>query len=319
MLTFKEVKAIVAPFSGRAGGSPASDSVGTFAKTVMESLLYSGSQGGVRRVSIRACNGLLSLPPEVELPVKVKINGRATEVWGKWLTYSQVHEDCSNYPPADSVMSEEGETPLAYPLPSGGSVVGVMGVYDEVPDAHVLIQGKDSTGKAVYTWHNGEQLPGERLTIKKGQITHGQVVWGEITGVSKPKTNGYIQLWAVDPFTDYRQFLADWSPSEEKPRYRQFRLLSRGVDPIVKITMLCRMKLKDNYHDNELTLFDNSLAVLMAAQRVQGEYNNDVQVANYKKAATDDVLDREAGYKKVSGNPCVIFHELSGASIKNIV
>lgn len=287
----------------------------------MESLLFSGSQAGIRKLCILAHRGCLSLPPEVEIPIKARIDHRVSEVWSKWGTFSSGTDDLERCPPWREILVEDGtQTPLAYELPEGGSVIGVMGTCDEDDDAFVLVQGKDITGREIYMPANGEQLPGEKFKIKKGTIRFGSVSFGEITGVIKSKTNGYVSLFAVDPQRQsIRQFLADWNPSEEKPLYRKFRIVTAKCSHrTAHLSMLCRVRLKDNYHDNELTLFDNSLAIILAAQRIQSEINNDSQTAGFKKQGLEDILDKEASYKKKAQGPVDVFYALSGGSIKNI-
>lgn len=321
-LTFKEFRSIVAPYAGRAGKCAIASEVATFSRQVMEYLLYSGSESGVKKLCIQAHRGCLSLPPEVELPIKVRVDNRSADLWSKWHTFHS--DDPKNWDrcsPASDVLREEGSrTPLAYDLPTGGAVLGVMATCDEDPNAGVIIQSQDLSGREVYTTHQGEQIAGEKFSLKKNEIRYGRVLVGNVTGVIKPQTNGYVVLYAVDPQRNrIIKFLADWNPSEEKPLYRKFKVDLRGCDHVANISMLCRVRLKDSYLDNELTLFDNSLAVLIGAQRVQAEVNNDIQTAGYKKGAVEDLLEKEGGYKKISGNPVDVYHPLSGGAIRNIV
>lgn len=317
-ITFAAFREIVAPYAGRAGRSSSDPAVSLFARQVMEYLLHSGSGDAIREVRLCAYRGYLSLPPEVETPLKAKINERTTQLWSHWATFhSAVSEgQCM---PVGNVLAEEGNrTPLANALPRTGCVLGVLGNCAE-KNAFVTIQGKDLTGKEVYTMFRGERVVGERLEIEEGQIRYGQVQFGEVTAVLKSKTNGYVTLFAINPVTQaICHFLADWAPSEERPSYRRCRLLT-PCGEIVSLTLICRVRLKDNYNDQELTLFDNSLAIMLAAQHVQSEKNNDTQTANYKDGAVGRILEREGSYKKKMGEFVDVVHQLSGGSIKNIV
>jgi len=320
-LTFGEIKEIVAPYAGRTGKCPDDEETAKFARIVMENLLYSGSHAGLRRLNILAAKGCISLPPEVEVPLKARIDHRVANIWNKWFSFHSVNEDIENRcRPAGEVLIEDGDfTPLAYPLPPSGSLIGVMGICDEGPDASVIIQGKDPTGREVYTIFRGEELTGEKIGICKGVIKYGQVCFAQIDAVLKTKTNGYVSLFSVCPQTNERTLLADYTPLEEKPLYRKFRVVSRSCGPIAHVSMLCRVRLKDNYHTNDITFFENNLAVLLAAQRIQAEVNNDSQVAGYKTAALADMLEKESSYKKINGNPIDVFFPLSGGSIKNLI
>lgn len=319
-LTFSEIKRLVAPYAGRAGKCASSEEVSRFARDVMSYLLLSGSAAGTRKLCIWAYKGCISLPPEVELPLKARIDKRQANIWDKWFTFHSVSDDLEACPPAGEIIAEDGVmSPLAYMLPEAGSIIGVMGTCEEPEGPHISVQGKDTTGRPIYTYFRGKQVYGEEFQISKNQVRYGKVTFGEITAVVKPKTNGYVALFAVNPRTEEKVFLADYSPSDEKPMYRRFRIISRSCPSVVHVTMLCRVRLKDNYLDNEITFFENSVAVKLAAQRLQAEDNNDANTANYKRQATEDLLEKEAGYKKISGGPVSTFFPLSGGAIKNIV
>lgn len=322
MLTFGELKTLVAPYAGRAGKCANASEVGLFARSVLQHLLFEGAEPGIRKVCLIAEAGCFSLPSEVETVLKVRIDRRVGNVLSKWIDYHTVNEsfDGQECIPSGQILAEDGElSPLAYSLPPTGSRIGVMGSCNEAEDAFVLVQGKDVTGRHIYTTFRGEQIPGEKFQISHGQIRYGEVTWGQITGITKPKTNGYVQLYAVNLETGERKFLADWSPVEEKPLYRRFRITHRSCPPFAHISMLCRIKLKDSYHDNEIIFFDNILAVKLAAQRFSAEENNDVQTANYKASAVTNSLEKEGAYKRTNSGPIEVFQALSGGAIKNIV
>lgn len=320
-IPFSEFRRLVAPYAGRAGKCASAEEVAAFARDCMRLMLYSGAQPGIMKVCLQVRRGCLTLPPEVEVPIKVRIDRRSAEVRGKWATFHSVDNNWNTHCwPAEEVLEEDGSTsPLVYALPKGGSVVGIMSTCEEAPDAFATIQGKDVTGREVYTAYKGEQIVGERLSLRKREIRVGAVPFGEITAVSKEKTNGYITLFAVNRKTKEHTFLADWAPSETQPMYRRFRLNSRECGDCSDISILARVRLKDTYDNNELTIFENTLAIILAAQRINAEVNSDVQVAAYKKGAMEDILEKEAGYKKVSGNPVDVYFPLSGGAIKNLV
>jgi hypothetical protein len=322
-LTFGQIRELVAPYVGRSGTCADAPEAATFARSVLKYLLYSGDQAAIRKICIIACKGCIVLPQEVETPLQVRIDHRVGQIWSKWLSYhasgGQLDGRGRCYPAGEILIEDGSYSPLAYSLPPGGSRIGVMGTCDEAQDAAVIIQGKDPTGRVVYTESPEGQVPGERLSIVKNEIRYGQVVFGEVTAVKKPITNGYVQCFAVNPPCEDKQFLVDWAPPEELPLYRVFKLISCDCPPLAHVSLLCRVRLKDNYHDKEVLFFDNEIAITFAAQRLQAETTNDLNVAGFKKQAVDNILDQEAGYKKISGQPLNVFQPLSGGAIKGIV
>lgn len=328
-LTFGEIRKLVSSYAGRTGKDPASPEVANFARQVMKYLLWSGDQASFRKLSIISQKGCIAMPPEVEVPIKVRINQKVSEIWNKWFSFHSVgNEMCEStanssigraYYPANSTLIESGdETPLAYALPENGTLIGVMATCDEDANSFVIVQGTDPGGREIYTTFNGQKIVGEKFRLSKNQIRYGQVHFGQVTAVSKPITNGYVTLFAVDPTCDRKTFLADYPPSMERPMFKKWIISLKDCPSLALIDILCRIKLKDNYSDNEIVPFDNELAVILGAQQWQAEVNNDVQVAAAKDQKVGTILDREAGYKKKSGSPLDIYHQLSGGSIKGL-
>lgn len=318
-LTFGEFRELIAPYSGRAGRCASDPSVRLFARQVMELLLNSGAEGSVMEVRAVACDGMVSLPPEVEVPLKVKVNNRVTEVWDHAATFHSGNIDSDKCLSWGEAFIEDGNrTPLDYAFPKCGALIAIQGNCKEDDDCVVYIQGKDTVGKEIYSTWKGEQITGVKFQVEKGKLKYSEIEFGQVTSVVKSKSNGYVSAYAVHSTTKrILRFLADWAPSEEKPSRRRYRLLNRSWPERAELSILCSVRLKDNYTDQEVTLFDNSLAVMLAAQSWQGEINNDSQTADYKGKRMDNILEREAGNKKKSGTPADIYFPMSGGSIKN--
>lgn len=319
-LTFREFREIVAPFSGRAGGLCASSpKVAVFARDVMHLLLFNGASEAIREVKLIACDGLISLPPEVEVPLKAKVNYNSIEVRDHAATFHSQSANCDSWPAAERVLAEDGNrTPLDHAFPKCGAFIAVQAHCQE-ENCFVQVQGKDISGREVYTMFRGEHVTGVKFELEKGKIKYSDVEFGEITSVQKSETSGYVSAFAVSAQTQkILRFVADWSPSEINPSRRRCRLVATGCPNPAEISVLCRIRLKDRYSDGEITLFDNSIAIMLAAQRLQAEKNNDLQTANYKNQAVQDMLDHETGYKKKPGTPADIYFPMSGGSVKNI-
>lgn len=318
-LTFGELKKVVAPYVGRAGKSPSSDDTATFARQVMQLLLISGSDVAIKKLGFLAYRGCISMPPEVEVPIKARVNNQSAHLWTKWFSFHNASESFEKCPPAHEVMMEDGSTsPLIYDLPDTGAQVGLQAMHPGDDGKEVILQGPDTAGKQVFTFHKGEQVPGEKITLCYNKLVYSHTVFGDITGAVKPPTDGYVTAHIVDPLANYTQFIADWSPNETRPSYRRFKLIRRCAE-IVHVSVLCRVRLRDTYHENELTLFDDYTSIILAAQRLQSEVGNDIATANYKRQAVEDVLDKAAGYRKISGSPVEVFFPLSGGSVRNII
>jgi hypothetical protein len=131
-------------------------------------------------------------------------------------------------------------------------------------------------------------------------------------------------LWVIAGNSfEQKGFLSDYSPIEEKPSYRRFRLTSRicpNHHGSYKVSVLGRIRLKPAYSDNDYIPFDNLLALSTAGQVINSNYNNDMQTASAKDTFLQEVIAKENEYKRVqNGQPVEFYQPLSAGAIKNII
>jgi len=317
-ITYKEAKDKVSEFAGRGGKCASAPEVDSFLREVLTYMLNSGQYGNQRTFTFTAVKGVITVPFELETPLKVKINNEVGMAWDRWYDFMPF-TDLNGCLPDNALVEESNYSPLVFDVPPGGAQIGALPMCDESADAYIIVKGQDCTGRQIITTHNGESVVGEYLSLVKGQIRYTQTTFGKITEVVKTKTNGYTQLLWVNPSTQERGFLADYSPFEEHPQYRRYRLNTR-CSPFAKVTVLGRIRLKPYYADNDLIPFDNLFALSLAAQTINRAYNKDYQNA----AASDNLMmtqiNREQDMKKVnSGRAIEVGMITSGGSIKNIV
>lgn len=319
MLTYGQAKKILARYSGIAGTCTDSDKLDIFCKKVFQSVLWAGTYGSIRKFCFSACKGCITVPYELETPIKIKVENHIGVVFNKWYEFYNVHELEGCEPVGSNLYEESNSFCTVYDLPNKFCRVGVLGTATESTDAHIIVSGRDPSGREIYTTHAGEKIAGEYLKIEKGKVHHTQVVFGEITGISKTVTNGYVQLLWTRPELSLRGFLADYAPSEEVPEYRRFKLTS-PCGPSVKVSILGRIRLKEKYADNERIPFDNILALELAGQSANASYNNDVQLAEAQDTRMVKSVTRESVYKtSQTGSALDVYVPTSGGAVKNIV
>ena len=319
-VTYAEVKKILSQYVGRGGKCPAADDTDLFCKQVLQQLLYSGQHGNIRKFCFKAQKGCVTVPFELETPLKVKIDGDNGFVWNKWFTWNNISEIDGCLPASVAMYEEPGYFPTVYDIPDGGTRVGVLGTANEADDAHVIVQGTDVTGRDIFTVHNGQQIHGEYVRIRRGELRYTTVKFGAISSISKTATNGYVQLLWVKPDVGTKGFLADYSPLEEHPQYRRYKLTTTNCGNSVQVSILGRIRLKEKYADNDLLPFDNLYAISLAGQMINKQYNDDVQVADAKSKELTRIIEAENEYKRgKQGNPIAIEPMLSGGHIKNII
>lgn len=322
MLIWKDAKDILAKYSGSGGYCP-SDEVDLFVRKTLQFLLISGASQDLRRFDFVANQGWFTVPEEIEAVIKIKINGKVANSWDKWFSYHNQNtlegDNCFTCP-SEAIFEDPNYYATAYDVPSCGSRVGVLGHCNEDCEAHIIIQGNDRSGREIFTYHKGEQIAGEYLSIVKGKLIYSQVEFAQITNVIKTKTKGYATLYSLNSTTNQRLFLSDYSPITEQPTYRRYKLTSPACCPYVNVSTLARIRLKSAYSDLEKIPFENLLAIELAGQMINSNFNNDAQSATNKIQLLDTVIEREQSHKKVqTGIPINISPITGPGRVRNIV
>lgn len=318
-LTFGRAKNILAQYQGKGGKLPSAEQSHDFTLKVLQYLLYTGSPKAERTFDLCAVNGVFTAPYELEAILKVKINGRVGTALSQWFAFREGMDFNKGCYGADTVEELANEFYTAYDGPVGGFHVGVQGTATEAQDAGIIIAGKDTTGRQIFTNHKGADIAGEYLSIVKNQVSWSNVLFADITGIYKAPTIGYTPLlWRQGNFVE--GFLSDFSPSDEAPTYRRFRLNVSSCPDIAKISVLGRTRLKDHYADTDRIPFDNLYSIEVAGQQHHANFNNQLESAVQKDKFVQTLVEREATHKRPSNGTPVEFSLITSAgSIRGLV
>lgn len=319
MLTFLAAKQILAKYNLRAGSCVDDPTLPLFVKEVLQQMLWQGTYGNLRKFCFMAVNGCFTLPYELETIEKIRIDGWVGSAWDRWFEYHSSGDLPGCTPVGTAAFEEPNYFPTVYDIPPGGARVGCMGTCCEDKDAHIIVKGKDLTGREIITVHNGQQIVGEYLSIRKNEIRYTQATFAEITGIVKSSTTGYVNLLWIDLVRDLKGFLADYSPLEELPAYRRYRITVPCATPMNKVSVLGRIRLKENYADNDLIPFENILAINMAGQAVQEAKNRNIGVSVGSASIAAQSVENENSYKKPEvGQPMEVYIPMSGGAVPSI-
>lgn len=319
-VTWKAAKEELAKYAETGGLCADNPKVDLFTRKVLDYLLINASFGNVRKFCFCAIKGCFTLPYELEVPQKIKIDGVIGSVWNRWFEYHQTNTLDGCLPIEAAAIEDPNNYPTVYPVPDAGARVGVLGTCDESPDAHVIIKGKDTTGREIITSHKGEQIVGEYLQIKKGCLLYTNAPFGEVTEVYKTPTVGYATLFWLNLDVGLKGFLADYSPLETLPQYRRYRLTVPCNAGPTKVSVLGKIRLKAHYTDTDLIPFDNLYALSLAGQAVNFNANRNVEGAMAADKQLTEIVQRDnAHHSPANGQPLEFFGPLSPGSIGNIV
>lgn len=323
IITLGTARTALAKYAGQSGKCATSEEVKLFVHTVVQQMLHHGAYKNLKKWSFCLCDGCFTAPRDMELPLKVKINGYPEKVWNKWYEFYDVHnaDMCDNgYQPG--LFEEINEIPTAYEMPSCGARVAVIPLQHEEDDAFVIVQGLDDCGRDVYTTYKGEKIHGEKLKISRENPVFSKTTFTKITAVEKSVTCNYVRLYwqrVANNQVTGRGLLAEYAPGETNPSYRRFRVPQAKSDCCVSITILGRVSDSITYsHDNDVLPVTNFVALQRMAQMIQAEDNEKIQVASYFRQAIEKTIEDENEYHRTGQEPLDFFWDNSPGAIENL-
>lgn len=319
MITFGQAKRILQPYCGTSGKAFTSPELNEFTLKVLQYLLITGSPGGEKLFEITAGPGFFTAPYELETPLKLLVNGRVGNAVDQWFMFRSRPNNCDRFIECGDLILENTNTFFTvFDAPSEFQI-GVKGNQEE-KCAHAIFAGSDITGREIYTQHKGVKISGEYLDITCGEIHWSNVFFNKITGVVKTPTNGYVTAYWRDR-NGSQGFLSDYSPGEEAPSYRRFKLnIPECQYGCSKISIIGKTRLKPFYADTDRIPFDTTYNVEIAGQQVKAQTSDQLDTAKAADSFLQELLERETSHKSLkNGKPIEVFYPTSGGTIKNIV
>jgi hypothetical protein len=193
-----------------------------------------------------------------------------------------------------------GSTPLAIKVYS-----------DQVEDAtaEILIQGFGGQATRVRTNHDGTIVDGEYVAIDNATPATSVTEWVEVTGIIKPRTNGFVSLYAVNADAT-ETLLAIYHPDETVPSFKRYYIpfLDReDQDWPVNLKAFVSFRYVPVYQDYDDLLITNPVALKQMLLCMNQEEAGNVQLAKYYEDSCFAMLAAEAarvaGPQTITGPP----------------
>lgn len=291
-----------------------------------QELMNEGAFAGVvDRWKIRAVNGKIVLPPQLDMLLEFTVDGVPQTImspWAEFVNYGPaMAEDilprrngASIFRTWFSMQSgniyDRGEQPVYTEIPvSDGSCscsdvpVGPWTIrqyasVDETADIYSTVQGLDEDGLIVRTqvptsdgsgmeWINGERIPISNGSSFFESTEH----FSKITAYTKPETNSYVRITAWNGTDEVE--LSNYAPWETTPSYHHYfspaleALNNQGGDPCLKVVLArCRKRFVEVVEDTDVLIISNVLAL------------KEMVIAQWKREAS--ALDEYAAHKQTA-------------------
>ncbi len=336
--TYGDVKAEIARVSGTSGMSVTDPRVLARLNEAIQELMNEGAfPGVVDRWHLRATDGHICLPPELDMLLEFTADGVPAQIVSPWAEFV-------NYGPGIAYdllprggrrnwfrcgtgnLYDRGELCVKTPIPiSDGSCscadvpVGpwVIRQYanpaaNEASGIYSTIQGLDENGLTVRSEVDGTWINGVRLGISSGSgFTETTQNFSSIEAYTKPKTNGYVRITAWNGTDEIE--LSNYAPWQTTPSYHHY--FSPYLQAAVRFGPCCRVVLARARRrfvpvaeDTDVLIISNvqALKSMVIALWKREAGNLDVYAA--KKLTAVDIMKKEAvAYTGKVRSPAITF------------
>jgi hypothetical protein len=302
-----------------------------------EELMNEGEWPGVvDRYLFSSNTGDIILPSFLDRIMGVALNNIPYSMrspWYEFVEYGPGPQGGCNW--IDTVIDRD-ETPLQFAFPGTG---GPYSLYtkcelDESVDGvtpTMLVQGfLYNSRREVRTFYGTSYISGEQLDLSTQ--FYGTAQFSEITGVVKPETNGYVELWATNGLPSQDVLLASYAPQETTPSYHAYFIpalkgewIGRSVCPPcyqnftnMQILVRGRRRFVPVENDNDILIISNLPALMSMIMAIQKREISDIEGYGQYKGAAVDILRKEAfSYRGKARNPAITFDP--GASMGDMI
>lgn len=261
----------------------------------------------IGEMDIGVCDGCVALPPEVEVPLAVNIDGHPTLVRDEWFQY-HINGAGSNKWCDWNYTDYLGRTSV-FKNPSSPVrlVVEVESIKDS--QAEIRVFGWDNDGKRIYSDDGSGTLTDGILVpaIYGFSVPHPTApLIARIDRVQKSPTNGFVKLIAVEQDGTPHTTIGYYRPDETNPDYARIRVPGRTW-----IRVKYKKKNFEIRSQNDWINIRNREVVILAAKAVHLRRKGAFDAARAAESEAVRILSNEADSLRPKGisPPQIIFDD----------
>jgi hypothetical protein len=198
----------------------------------------------------------------------------------------------------------------------------IYGTANELVDGQrplMVLQGYDNNGQWIRTQNAQQQwIDGQELLINGDTppfAFQGQIPMSQVTGITKPVTNGNVLLYVNCPATGANIYIGNYTPYDTTPYYRSYKIPGLGCNGrTFHVNCRARRRYVPIQTVNDWLLITNLPALMAMLQAVYYREAKDAQNYMAYKAMATDILRKEmtAYLGQQRTKPAITFGEGTG-------
>lgn len=192
----------------------------------------------------------------------------------------------------------------------------------------VLLQGKDSNDKVIYTQDTYNPTTGVFVTLTD-TFADAPTAFNSLEGVQKDVTVGPVEIWQVDPTTGVEVQLLTMEPSEQTSSYRRYyfdslpnsccQVNTTGIQNTFTVTGIAKLELIPVIVDTDYCLIQNLEAIIEECQSVRLSEMDSADAKSQSRerhSAACGLLNGELNHYMGTQKPAVSFKPFGSADLR---
>lgn len=324
--TLGSVRSSISRVCGQTGVPADSEVVRDYINEATEELMNAGDWPGVvDRYNFKIEDGEVVLPAQFDRLMGFSIGTAVFQTRSPWFEFvdygpgpnADFNGNVGQFG-SDGILLDRGEGPVFTKIPDDGTnyTLYTVGQVDERIDGvrpEINVQGIGQIvglqTQDVRTYVDSEWIEGEQLEINGDTNPFeyaGTSVFVNVTQVVKPRTRGYIELWATNGTNDVR--LSVYSPDETIPTYRKYYIPWHHNAGTRTVLVRARKRFVPVVHDNDQLIISNLPALKAMVQAFSLRDNNDWAAYAQTRMIAVQIMKEEAkAYRGTARTPVINF------------
>ena len=317
---YSDFQAQLARVAGVSGMSTADQRVMDYTNLAIFELMDEGDWPSlIARLQFKVTQPRIVVPAEFDRILYLTVNRNPVPMQSPWFEFIgdgwEVGDNAYATNPPDSgflhrfvgVLDRE-QIYTFEDVPQDGNVYYpvIYGTVNEIPQGQtqrpvLILQGYDSAGNWIRTqsivtnpgaWIDGMELPINGDTAPFA--TQGSVSISQVTGIQKPVTNGYVNLYYYCPATGASVYACNYTPYDTTPYYRSYKIPGMSCNGQIScVTARCRRRYTPIQQASDWLLINNLPALCAMLQAVYYREAKDLKNYGAYKQMAVDILRKE--------------------------
>lgn len=303
--TFKDALGACAEFAGD-GYSSESERVSEAVNDSVNILMTEGHwKNTIRKMKMSVKHRILACPRNVETVIKIAIESQPGRVWSMGYEFLDggpgIIAGINDYGQCQEIIDMGDGFPTFFPV--GTTLRNILAISTSRTDIgkKIRVKGYGLNANEIDPTDEGEEIEISAYKRTEGRVLTPELrpsvnLYDDVTFVAKPKTDGYVTLYAYDPSQTeetFLWFLSKYHPDETQPGYRRYKIVAADYTNAQCLTALVKMRFVPLERPYDVLPIQHMPALKLMCKALHEQRHGDMTTGLTYQASAIRMLDKQ--------------------------